>query len=44
MPVWRRGTILHSKGTRMTESSRRQPFAGIRILDFTRYVAGPFGT
>src|SRR5260221_6678411 len=21
-----------------------KPFAGIRILDYTRYVAGPFGT
>ena len=21
-----------------------KPFAGVRILDFTRYVAGPFGT
>jgi len=28
----------------MTESCRGKPFAGIRILDFTRYIAGPFGT
>ena len=28
----------------MTEISRGKPFAGIRILDFTRYIAGPFGT
>jgi crotonobetainyl-CoA:carnitine CoA-transferase CaiB-like acyl-CoA transferase len=28
----------------MTEPSRGKPFAGIKILDFTRYVAGPFGT
>ena len=28
----------------MTDPSRRKPFAGIRILDFTRYLAGPFGT
>jgi crotonobetainyl-CoA:carnitine CoA-transferase CaiB-like acyl-CoA transferase len=28
----------------MTASTRSQPFAGIRILDFTRYLAGPFGT
>jgi len=28
----------------MTQSSRNKPFAGIRILDFTRYLAGPFGT
>ena len=28
----------------MTDSSRSKPFAGIRIIDFTRYLAGPFGT
>jgi crotonobetainyl-CoA:carnitine CoA-transferase CaiB-like acyl-CoA transferase len=28
----------------MTDPSRNKPFAGTRILDFTRYVAGPFGT
>src|SRR5579863_522218 len=28
----------------MTEASMTKPFAGVRILDFTRYVAGPFGT
>ncbi len=28
----------------MTEASRNKPFAGIRIVDFTRYLAGPFGT
>jgi crotonobetainyl-CoA:carnitine CoA-transferase CaiB-like acyl-CoA transferase len=29
----------------MTEvKPMKEPFAGIRILDFTRYVAGPFGT
>jgi crotonobetainyl-CoA:carnitine CoA-transferase CaiB-like acyl-CoA transferase len=28
----------------MTEMPGRKPFAGIRILDFTRYLAGPFGT
>ena len=21
-----------------------KPFAGVRILDFTRYLAGPYGT
>src|ERR1700722_2651697 len=25
-------------------SAMTKPFAGVRILDFTRYVAGPFGT
>lgn len=28
----------------MTEPVGNKPFAGIRILDFTRYLAGPFGT
>jgi crotonobetainyl-CoA:carnitine CoA-transferase CaiB-like acyl-CoA transferase len=28
----------------MTDQTARKPFAGIRIIDFTRYVAGPFGT
>ncbi len=28
----------------MIETNRNRPFAGVRILDFTRYLAGPFGT
>src|SRR4249919_1829680 len=28
----------------MTDPSANKPFAAIRILDFTRYLAGPFGT
>jgi crotonobetainyl-CoA:carnitine CoA-transferase CaiB-like acyl-CoA transferase len=28
----------------MTDPSAKKPFAGICILDFTRYLAGPFGT
>ncbi len=28
----------------MTDPSQNKPFAGIRIVDFTRYLAGPFGT
>ncbi len=28
----------------MTDASSNKPFAGIRIVDFTRYLAGPFGT
>ncbi len=27
-----------------TAAAGKKPFAGIRILDFTRYIAGPFGT
>ena len=26
----------------MTEPTGKKPFDGVRILDFTRYVAGPF--
>jgi crotonobetainyl-CoA:carnitine CoA-transferase CaiB-like acyl-CoA transferase len=28
----------------MTKSVGNKPFAGVRIIDFTRYLAGPFGT
>src|SRR5688500_5666289 len=37
---------LHSQRPEisMTDQTAKKPFAGIRVLDFTRYVAGPFGT
>src|SRR5919106_1641022 len=28
----------------MPDQPGKKPFSGVRILDFTRYVAGPFGT
>jgi crotonobetainyl-CoA:carnitine CoA-transferase CaiB-like acyl-CoA transferase len=28
----------------MTDGADRRPFAGVRVLDFTRYLAGPFGS
>ena len=43
MPI-RLGRLSAQQGTRITESAGGRPFAGIRILGFTRYVAGPFGT
>src|SRR5213075_1630733 len=38
--------VRRDQGHREDEARRgmSKPFAGVRILDFTRYLAGPYGT
>src|SRR5262245_15573147 len=38
--------VRRGEGHRQGQARRRmsKPFAGVRILDFTRYLAGPYGT
>src|SRR5438128_6722893 len=38
--------VRRREGRRQEQARRRvtKPFAGVRILDFTRYLAGPYGT